>query len=187
MTDPHTDTGTDAGADGVRALDPGQLGTYFALTEAVSLLQYQVEQQLRAEGNLSYVQFQLLARLADAQGPLTMTQLADGVVYSRSGLTYQAGLLGKAGLITRGPSPDDERATLVTITEKGLGLFDRVLPGHVQVIRRLLFDPLAEDDLHHLADIMTRVRDHMRAQPPRSAGQRHPGPDAGRPAAGGLP
>jgi DNA-binding MarR family transcriptional regulator len=169
MTGPDPDPGTGGGADGIQALDPQQLGAYFMLTEAVSLLQYQVEQQLRAEGDLSYVQFQLLARLADAHGSLTMTQLADGVVYSRSGLTYQAGLLEKAGLITRGPSPDDERATLVTITGNGRALVDRVLPGHVQVISRLLFDPLTHDDLHHLGDIMTRVRDHMRARPPRSA------------------
>jgi hypothetical protein len=47
-----------------------------------------------------------------------------------------------------------------------------VLPGHIQVVRRLLFDPLTEEDLHHLGDIMTRVRDHMRAQPPRSAAPR---------------
>ena len=175
MTNPQTD----AGAGGVQALDPRQLETYFALTEAVSLLQHQVEQQLRAEGGLSYVQFQLLARLADAHGPLTMTQLADGVVYSRSGLTYQAGLLEKSGLITRGPSPDDERATLVTITEKGLAVFDALLPGHVQVIRRLLFDSLPGDEVHILGDIMTRVRDHMRVQPPRSATKRHPGPASG--------
>ena len=64
-----------------------------------------------------------------------MTELADSVVYSRSGLTYQAGLLEKAGLITRGPSPDDDRATLVTITNAGLALFSRVLPGHVQDVR----------------------------------------------------
>jgi DNA-binding MarR family transcriptional regulator len=119
-----------------------------------------------------YVQFQLLARLAEAHGQLTVTQLADGVVYSRSGLTYQAGLLEKAGLVTRGPSPDDERATLVTITENGLALFGRVLPGHIRVVRRLLFDPLSGDDLRHLGDIMTRVREHMRAQPPRSAAPR---------------
>ena len=170
-TGTSTDVGAPAGAPGVEALDPRELGAYFVLTEAVSLLQHQVEQQLRTEGDLSYVQFQLLARLADARGPLTMTQLADGVVYSRSGLTYQAGLLEKAGLITRGPSPDDERATLVTITDNGRALFDRVLPGHVQVTR-LLFDPLTDDDLHHLGDIMTRVRDHMRARPPRSAAPR---------------
>jgi DNA-binding MarR family transcriptional regulator len=172
-----TDISADIGAGGVQALDPEQLGAYFVLTEAVSLLQHQIEQQLRAEGDLSYVQFQLLARLAGAHGPLTMTQLADGVVYSRSGLTYQAGLLEKAGLITRGPSPDDERATLVTITGNGRALFDRVLPGHTQVTR-MLFDPLTDDDLHHLGDIMTRVRDHMRARPPRSAAPRRhrPGP-----------
>ena len=170
-TGTSTDVGAPAGADGVDALDPQQLGAYFVLTEAVSLLQHQVEQQLRTEGDLSYVQFQLLARLADAGGPLTMTQLANGVVYSRSGLTYQARLLEKAGLITRGPSPDDERATLVTITNNGRALFDRVLPGHIQVTR-LLFDPLTDDDLHHLGDIMTRVRDHMRARPPRSAAPR---------------
>jgi DNA-binding MarR family transcriptional regulator len=152
-------------------LDPQQLGAYFALSEATSLLQHHVEQHLRAEGGLSYVQFQLLARLAEAHR-LTMTQLADGVVYSRSGLTYQAGLLEKAGLITRSPSTDDERATLVTITEKGLALFAGILPGHVQVVRRMLFDPLSGEDLRHLGDIMTRVRDHMRALPPRSAAPR---------------
>ena len=53
-----------------------------------------------------------------------MTELADGVVYSRSGLTYQAGLLEKAGLIARDPSPDDDRATLVTITGLGGGMGD---------------------------------------------------------------
>lgn len=167
MSDPRSGTG----ADDAAGLDAAELDTYFALMEAVSLLQHSVEQQLRAEGDLSYVQFQLLARLAAARGQLTMTELADGVVYSRSGLTYQAGLLEKAGLITRGPSPDDERATLVTITNNGRALFDRVLPGHIQVTR-LLFDPLTDDDLHHLGDIMTRVRDHMRARPPRSAAPR---------------
>ena len=46
------------------------------------------------------------------------------------------------------------------------------MPGHVQVVRRMLFDPLTGDDVGHLGDIMTRVRDHMRAQPPRSAAPR---------------
>jgi DNA-binding MarR family transcriptional regulator len=177
-----TDSPSDAGAHRESGLDPQELGAYFVLMEAVSLLQHQVEQQLRAEGGISYVQFELLARLADARGPLTMTELADGVVYSRSGLTYQAGLLEQAGLITRGPSPDDDRATLVTITDAGLALFHGVLPGHVQVVRHLLLDPLTGDDVGHLGDIMTRVRDHMRTQPPRSAAPRRRRPDPTAPA-----
>ena len=169
MTDPRPGTS----ADDVPALDSDQLNTYFALMEAVSLLQHRLEQQLRAEGGISYVQFQLLARLGDSPtGSHRMTDLADGVVYSRSGLTYQAALLEKAGLITRGPSLADDRATLVSITDSGRALLGRVMPGHVLVTRRLLLDSLSQEDLHHLGDIMTRVRDHMRALPPRSAAPR---------------
>lgn len=163
-------TGPETG--GEPPLDARQLAAYFAFTESASLLQHQVEQQLRADGDISYVQFQILTRLTAAAGRATMTQLADGVVYSRSGLTYQAGLLEKSGLISRGPSPQDERSTLVTITESGRALVDRLLPGHIRVARRMLFDSLSEDDLDRLGDIMTRVRDHMRAQPPRSAAPR---------------
>lgn len=48
------------------------------------------------------------------------------MVYRRSGLTYQAGLLEKAGLIVRAPSPDDERAIIVTITDEGRRRLARV-------------------------------------------------------------
>lgn len=153
----------------VEALKPEQMRTYFALTETVSLLQYAVRQQLQAEGDLSYVQFEILAHLADADGQLTMTDLADRVVYSRSGLTHQAGLLERAGLIARAASPHDQRATVVDITEAGRARLTKVLPGHIEVVRGLLFDPLSDDDVGHLGDIMSRVRDHMRARPPRSA------------------
>lgn len=162
-----TDSPPDAGAS--QGLDPQELGAYFVLMEAVSLLQHQVEQQLRAEGGISYVQFELLARLADARGPLTMTELADGVVYSRSGLTYQAGLLEKAGLVTRAPSADDERGVTVTITDAGRALLAEVLPGHTEVVNQQLFEPLSRADTKALAELLSPVRDHMRAAPPRSA------------------
>lgn len=155
------------------ALDAQQMRTYFALTEAVSLLQYAVRRQLQAEGGLSYVQFEILAKLADAQGQsLTMTDLADGVVYSRSGLTHQAGLLERDGLISRHPSPDDQRATVVQITEAGRTRVADVLPGHVDVVRDMLFDALSDRDVRTLGDVMGRARDHMRARPPRSAAPR---------------
>src|SRR5215218_6387187 len=143
--------------------------TYFALNEGVSLLQYAVQQQLRADGDLSYVQFEILALLTDAKRPLTMTDLADGVVYSRSGLTHQAGLLEKAGLITRKASSTDQRETVVHITAAGAARVARVLPGHIRVVRDLLFDALSDHDVRFLGDIMSRARDHMRSLPPRSA------------------
>jgi DNA-binding MarR family transcriptional regulator len=155
------------------SLDPNQLGAYFALIEVTSLLRHAIEQQLRETGDLSYVQFQLLARLGDSTtGSHRMTDLADGVVYSRSALTYQAGLLEKAGLVTRAPSPDDERGTTVTITDAGRALLAKVFPGHIEIVSHLLFEPLSRDDVKALAGLLAPVRDHMRSTPPRSAAPR---------------
>jgi DNA-binding MarR family transcriptional regulator len=159
--------------DSPPSLDAAELGAYFALVEVVSLLRHAVEQQLREAGDLSYVQFQLLARLGDSPtGSHRMTELADGVVYSRSGLTYQAGLLEKAGLVTRAPAPDDERSITVTITDAGRARLAKVFSGHIEVIRDLLFEPLSRDDVVALGGLLAPVRDHMRAAPPRSAAPR---------------
>lgn len=158
-------------------LDPVQLDTYFALMEVAGLLRHQVEQQLRDDGDLSYVQFQLLARLAldSPTGSERMTDLADGVVYSRSGLTYQASLMEKNGLVVRAPSADDERSVTVTVTAEGRARIAQVLPGHVEVVRQHLFARLDEEGTVVLGGLLGPVRDHMRASPPRSAGSRRRG------------
>jgi len=158
----------------VESLQPTQLRTYLALVEAVSLLQYAVRGQLRSAGGLSYVQFEILAVLSDADRPLTMTDLADVVVYSRSGLTHQAGLLEQAELITRHTSPEDQRVTVVSITDAGRARVAAVLPGHIDVVHTMLFESLSDHDVVALGDIMSRARDYMRTQPRRSVASRKP-------------
>lgn len=158
------------------ALTPTQLSAYLAFTEVGSLLRPAVERQLRDAGELSYVQFQLLARLGDApDGHLRMTDLADSVVYSRSGLTYQAQLLEQRGLITRSPSPGDERSTVASITAAGRAVLSAVFPGHIITVQGLLFAPLTAGDAADLARILGRVTEHLRAGPPRSATRRRAG------------
>lgn len=161
--------------------DPTQLGAYFALMEASSLMKHAVEQQLREAGDLSYVQFQLLATLGDApSGSRRMTDLADGVVYSRSGLTYQAQTLEARGLVTRTPSAEDERSITVTVTDQGRAVLAAVFPGHVALLEEMLLAPLSRADVETLADILGRVRDHMRQTPPRSAAPRRRKREAGQ-------
>ncbi|MGW0950343.1 MarR family winged helix-turn-helix transcriptional regulator [Streptomyces sp. NPDC002623] len=154
---------------------PQHIAAYFALMEAGALLQQLVEQQLRDEGNLTYIQFRVLAQLTEAPGQsLRMTDLADGLVYSRSGLTYQADRLEQNGLIVRAPSPDDERSVTVTMTEAGRETLARVLPGHVDLVARELFGPLDEKDVTAMADVLTRVRDNLRSAPRRRTPRRRP-------------
>ena len=155
------------------ALTPAQLAAYLSFTEVSALLRPSVEEQLREAGGLSYVQFQLLARLGDdPDGRQRMTDLADGVVHSRSGLTYQAKLLEQRGLVVRSPSPDDERSTVVALTSAGRDVLAAVFPGHIATVHGLLFAPVTDDDAEQLARILGRVSEHLRAAPPRSARRR---------------
>ena len=157
----------------IASLTPDQLRAYLAFTEVSALVRPAVEKQLREAAELSYVQFQLLARLGDtADGSLRMTDLADGVVYSRSGLTYQAQLLEQRGLITRSPSPDDERSTIATITAAGRDALAVVFPGHIATVHELLFAGATAEDARYLARILGGASDRLRAAPPRSAGRR---------------
>jgi len=152
------------------ALDPQQLAAYFLFVEVSSLVKHAVERHLRLDGGISYVQFEILTRLfATPTAEQRMTDLADGIVYSRSGLTYQAEQLEKAGLISRAPSVDDERSTLVRITAEGQALVERLLPEHSRLVQRMLFDHLSQDDVAQLSQVLGRVRDHLRSAPPRSA------------------
>jgi DNA-binding MarR family transcriptional regulator len=154
-------------------LDPEQLAAYFVLMEVSSLLQHAVEQQLRDEGGLSYIQFQILAVLGETPDrQQRMTDIADRLVYSRSGLTYQVAQLAEAGLVSRTPSADDERSVIVTATPAGQALLGRVMSGHAELVQQLLLAPLSRRDIATLTDVLGRVREHMRTIPPRSAAPR---------------
>lgn len=151
---------------------PLEFGVYFALLEVGALVQHGVEGQLRRDGGLSFVQFQILAVCGeDPSSPRSMTDLADRLVHSKSGLTYQVDRLEQAGLVTRVPSPQDERGVNVRLSPKGAALLERVIPGHVEVVRDVLVDALDDADRDELTRLLRRVVQHMRSRPPRSAGR----------------
>jgi DNA-binding MarR family transcriptional regulator len=149
---------------------PPEFGVYFELIQVSALVEHSVARQLREEGGLSVTQFQILATLGeDPSAQSTMTALADRLVHSRSGLTYQVARLEEEGLVVRGPSVDDERSVNVTLTAEGSALLGRVLPGHLEVVREVVVDVLEPSDREELTRLLGLVRASMRARPPRSA------------------
>lgn len=118
-------------------------------------------------------QFQNFAVLGETpEGRQWMTDVADWLVHSRSGLTYQVGQPAEAGRGTKTPSPDDERSVVVGLTPAGSDLLGRVMTGYVQVVQRLLLAPLSVQDVADLGEVLERAARHMRTIPPRSAAPR---------------
>jgi DNA-binding MarR family transcriptional regulator len=97
-----------------------------------------------------------------------MTELAELLVSSRSGLTYQVAQLERAGLVVRVPALDDDRGVLAVLTEQGREVLRRVAPGHVKVVRAGLIDQLSRDELEALAETLGAVRTRLRAEGKRS-------------------
>ncbi|MBG0829372.1 MarR family transcriptional regulator [Planomonospora sp. ID67723] len=149
---------------GTRWLDDLEMAAWTAYLTASHLLERRVEEQLKADAGLTHAQYEILARLSAAPDRrLRMTELAHGVVVSKSGLTYQIGQLEKMGLVERATCPSDDRGVLAVLTDRGTECLERTAPGHVTVVRELLIDLLTPDELETVIRVMNRVETAARA------------------------
>jgi DNA-binding MarR family transcriptional regulator len=136
---------------------------YAALIASSTLLQRAVERNLREQADLTQVQFEILMNLsiAGATG-IRMAQLADALIVSRSGLSYQVAQLESRGWITRQRSTDDERGVIAHITPRGERIRQRVFAGHTDVVRRAFLDAVEPDELATLTAALERVAGRLR-------------------------
>lgn len=74
--------------------------------------------KILTEKNLTIPQFSLLILAAD-EGPLQMKDLADRLYISNASVTNLVDRLEKHKLLRRNPHPEDRRAFLIEVTEKG--------------------------------------------------------------------
>ncbi len=138
---------------------------WLTFLEASQLLDRRMEQRLRAETGLTHAQFEILLHLSRAPGgKLRMWDLADRVVTTKSGLTYQITQLTKAGLVERSACrPDDDRRGVnAQITGAGRAAVRDAAPCLHAVAREHLLDVLSDEQLADLHDALTVVRDKLR-------------------------
>lgn len=144
------------------ALDPSELGAYFALTAAGDLIQRAVAAQL-AEHGLTPLQFSIVAKLSESPDGMRMSDLADWLVVSRSGLTYQVTQLERAGLVARAASPGDDRGVVAVLTDAGRSRVGETFPGHVALVRENFLDLLGPGEATALGTTLGRVVERLRA------------------------
>jgi DNA-binding MarR family transcriptional regulator len=150
-------------ADAPPWLDEAQMAAWLAFLEVSHRLERVIEHQLKRDAGLSHAQYEILSRLESAPGgQLRMSELADVIIVSRSGVTYQVTQLERAGLVRRQKCPADERGVLAVLTGAGRAALSRAAPGHVQVVRRYLIDVLTPAQRTALAEGLAAARDRLR-------------------------
>ncbi|MEV0201380.1 MarR family transcriptional regulator [Nonomuraea sp. NPDC050691] len=146
-----------------RWLDDTEMAAWRAFLSTSHLLERRIEEQLKAAAGLTHPQYEILVRLADTPDrQMRMTELARGVVVSKSALTYQITRLEKAGLVERATCPSDDRGVLAVLTEAGMRCLERVAPGHLAVVRAYLVDRLTRDELEVMTTAMRKTERALR-------------------------
>jgi DNA-binding MarR family transcriptional regulator len=111
-------------------LDDREMRAWQAFLTAGALVARRVEQQLKDDAGLSHLQYEVLVRLSAAEhGEVRMRELADSVLSTKSGLTYQIGQLEKAGLVRRRVCEADVRGVLACLTDAGRARLAEIAPA----------------------------------------------------------
>jgi len=117
-----------------------------------------LEVELLAEQDLPLASYDVLVQLAEAPDRrLRMTELADAVLLSRSGVTRLVDRLEKGGLVARCPVESDGRGVAARLTDAGLDRLRTASRTHLRGITQHFVDRLDEADLHVLERISRRL------------------------------
>lgn len=128
------------------------------LGQAALLASDAVESNLGKLG-LKLGEFDVLASLRRSGTPfrLNPTQLWQGMLLSSGAMTNRLDRLETAGYIERLPDPNDRRATLVSLTEKGLKLIDEAVVLHTQKEEECIYD-FTEEEIKTLNSLLTKLK-----------------------------
>ncbi|HEX4252151.1 MAG TPA: MarR family winged helix-turn-helix transcriptional regulator [Pseudonocardia sp.] len=119
-----------------------------------------LEAELLAERQLSLAAYDVLAELAGApERRMRMTELADAVLLSRSGVTRMVDRLERLGLVTRGRVAEDGRGIAATLTDRGQEQLTGASVTHLAAVQRHFVNQLDEADLRDLRRISQRLAD----------------------------
>jgi DNA-binding MarR family transcriptional regulator len=141
-----------------RWLDDDEQRIWRAYLWTTRLLGDALEQQLQRDAGIPYSYYMILASLSEVPGRrMTMTDLATVVYSSLSRLSHAVARLEERGWVRRFPHPDNGRITVAELTDEGLAVLTEAAPGHVEEVRKRLLDPLTDEQVTQLREILSAL------------------------------
>ena len=134
-----------------------QFEAWKALLRAQAQLISTLDRELQAERGLPITFFDVLIQLSAAGGRLRMSELADAVLLSRSGVTRLVDRMVRAGLVRREACPTDRRSMYATLTAKGKRALAQARPVHLRGVAEHFGRHLSDDEEKTLAAALGRM------------------------------
>ena len=141
-------------------LTPTEMAAWTGMLRANARVLRRLDRELEDECGLSLAQYDVLVQLARApERRLRMTDLAEQVILSRSGLTRLVDRLASLGLVERRSCESDARVTYAVLTRAGLARLRTAAVVHLRGVREHVTSRLDVRQQEALAEAMARLLD----------------------------
>lgn len=136
------------------------------LESALALIDV-LEADMQRDSGLPVRWYDVLIHLEDAPDGVRMNEIADRILYSKSGLTRIIDGMERAGLVRRVRPEDDRRSIFVFLTDQGRETMEQARLQHRNWIEQHFSRHLADDDIAALVRAHEKLNAHVRTLRPR--------------------
>ncbi|MFI5778606.1 MarR family winged helix-turn-helix transcriptional regulator [Nocardia sp. NPDC051570] len=145
-------------APGPRWLSSAQQRAWRAYMDGHQRLMSELNRQLQRDSDLTLPEYRILVLLSESPDlSLRMSDLADGVLSSRSRLTHQIRRMEALGMVRRTSAEEDGRGVRAHLTEEGQRRLHTAAPGHVTAVRRDFVDLLTPEQLTVIGEVFELI------------------------------
>ena len=139
-------------------LDEEELAAWRGMLRAHSGLVRELDSELAREHDMPLSSYEVLLYLNDAaEGRMRMSELADSVLLSRSGLTRLVDRLERQGLLRRERCESDARGLFAEITPEGRKVFAAARKTHLDGVRRVFLSRFSRDELRTFGGLWQKL------------------------------
>jgi DNA-binding MarR family transcriptional regulator len=140
------------------ALDDPRLRAWRAFLFAQAALLRELETELMADERISLAEYDALTQLAIPEDRrLRMSELADRLVISRSGVTRLVDRLEAQGLVARSQCAPDGRGAYAVLTVAGLARLREAVPTHLRHVDEHFLSLVTPEELDVIERAMTTL------------------------------
>jgi len=142
--------------------DPEALRAWRLFFESALALVDLLGTELEEEVGIPMRWYDVLVQLEESPDGIPMNELADRILYSKSGFTRVVDRMEEAGLVRRVRPEHDRRSILVVITDAGNETKERARRYHRDGIERHFAQHLSDADVKALIRALEKVSTHAR-------------------------
>lgn len=155
---------------------PERLHAWRLFFESALALQDVLDAELEQAVGIPQRWYDVLVHLDEAREGIRMNELAERILYSKSGFTHVVDRMEEGGLVRRVRPAYDRRSILVVLTDAGTKKLGEARRHHRDGIERHFSQHLTDVDIKAITRAFDKVKTHIRPLRPGRAGD-SPEPD----------